>query len=313
MTRQWRFIAGKSLEKRHFPLHLAAILGAFATLGIAGITLAAPTPPASPATGNTAAGPRTNLEVVMDARLGGLRFGSISLSAAFEGERYEAKSVVRTEGITDHVFRQVFDLTASGGRAPGFMQTASYQARNIDQDNVQLIDVAYGPDGAPLVAADPPYDNSGRVPTHTTQLRNTVDPLSAMIVPQGEPTPDACDRKIPVYDGRRRYDFVMSFERMSTLSDTKGYTGPVVRCNAVLVPIAGYKRETIREMRRDPMPISVWLAPVSGAKALVPARIEVSTPLGTLVARSTQFLVETGLPAQSAAHIGAYSTGVTAH
>ncbi len=300
MQHNWRFIAGKPVEMRRFPFHLAAILTAFATLGIAGITLAAPTPPN--ATGAvTGTGPRTHLDIVMDARLGGLKFGSISMTAAFEGEGYEAKSVVRTEGITDHVFRQVFDLTASGGRTDDLMQTARYKARNIDQDNIQLIDVAYGPDGAPLVAADPPYDNSDRVATHTSQLRNTVDPLSAMIIPMAAPTPDACDRKIPVYDGRRRYDFVMSFERMSTLEDAKGYEGPVVRCNAVLVPIAGYKRETIRDMRRDPMPISVWLAPVTGANALVPARIEVSTPLGTLVARSTRFEVATGLPARASA------------
>ncbi len=266
------------------PLHLLAVLAAFATLGMVGIALAAPAAQTRDAT-NIA------VDVTMDARLGGLKFGSISMQAAFGDTAYTARSVVRTEGITDHVFRQVFDLTAAGARTPDLMQTQNYQARNTDQDNIQLIDVNYLADAAPLVAADPPYDNSDRVAPRPTDLKNTVDPLSAMIVPMATPGPAACNRTIPVYDGRRRYDFKMTFDRMSDIQSNKGFSGAAARCDAILVPVSGYKRDTIMEMRRDPMPITVWLGPVADANVLVPVRIEVATPLGTLVAHTTKFTV----------------------
>ena len=289
-------------QRRALPFHLIAILAAFATLGIAAIAMAAPAAAsgtdlaAAPANTAPDAGPTTSVDIHMDARLGGLKFGSISMQAAFADTSYTANSTIRTEGITDHIFKTVFDLKTRGTRGGALMQTAAYHSYSTSEDDRQKVDMTYGPEGLPLVAAEPAYDNSSRVAATAYHLKNSVDPLSAVIVPLAEPSAEACNRRIPVYDGRRRYDFVMSFDRMSPLDEEKGYSGPAVRCNAYLRPIAGYKRKTIREMRKDPMPITVWLAPVEGADALVPARIEVGTPIGTLVARSTRFTVSQANP-----------------
>lgn len=266
------------------PVHLLAALTAFATLATAGIALAAP----------------VRLDARFDANLGGLTFGSIDMSADFDGPRYRAESVVRTEGIADVVLRQIFDLEAEGLHGPERMATARYRARNTDQDNIQHVDMIYEA-GAPTVVADPPYDNASRVPVSQAALRQTVDPLSSMLVPGTAADRTACERTVPVYDGRRRYDFRMRYVGMSEISPRgSAYAGPAVRCSAILVPIAGYKRDTIREMRRDPLPISVWLAPVEGAGVLVPVRIEVATPLGTLVARASRFDVTVAPGSQAA-------------
>ena len=281
-------------QRRPLPFHLIAILVAFATLGIAAIAVAAPA--AASETVRTVAPmvdsePTTNIDIYMDARLGGLKFGSISMQAAFGETSYTANSTIKTEGITDHLFKTVFDLKTQGTRSARLMQTAKFHSYAASEDDLQKVDMTYDPQGLPLVAAEPAYDNSSRVATTAFHLKNSVDPLSAIIVPVATPSAEACNRRIPVYDGRRRYDFVMSFEDMSELDQEKGYSGLAVKCNAYLRPIAGYKRKTIREMRKDPMPITVWLAPIAGADALVPARIEVGTPIGTLVARSTRFSV----------------------
>ncbi len=285
------------------PLHLLAVLAAFATLGIAAIAMAAPAA-AAPETPLVSApsnsGPITNLDIHLDARLGGLKFGSIAMQAAFGKESYSANSTIRTEGITDDIFKTVFSLKSEGTRSTRLMQTTKYYSYSASDDDKQKVDMTYGPEGLPLVAAEPAYDNSSRVKATARHLKNSVDPLSAVIVPVAEPSAAACDRTIPVYDGRRRYDFVMSFDSMSPLEQSKGYSGPAVRCNAILRPVAGYKRKTMREMRRDPMPITVWLAPVDGADALVPARIEVATPIGTLVARATRFTVSKANPSHAA-------------
>jgi len=285
------------------PLHLIAVLAVFATLGIAAIAMAAPAAAAPAATQVSAApgsGPVTNLDVHLDARLGGLKFGSIAMQAAFAKDTYTANSTIRTEGLTDDLFKTVYSLKTEGTRSSQLMQTAKYYSYSTSDDDKQKVDMTYGPEGLPLVAAEPAYDNSSRVTATARHLKDSVDPLSAVIVPLAEPSAAACNRTIPVYDGRRRYDFVMSFDSMSPIEQSKGYSGPAVRCNAYLRPVAGYKRKTMREMRRDPMPITVWLAPVEGADALVPARIEVSTPIGTLVARATRFTVSKANPSHAA-------------
>ena len=290
-------------KRRPVPLHLIAILTAFATLGIAAIAMAAPASAAAsalPASAPADSGPTTNVDIHMDASLGGLNFGSITMQAKLGTTSYSASSTIRTEGITDHLFKTVYNLKTEGTRGSKQMQTAKYYSFSHSDDDKQQVDMTYGTNGLPLVAAQPAYDISARVTATARHLKNTIDPLSAMIVPVATPSAEACNRRIPVYDGRRRYDFVMSFERMSPLEDRKGYSGPAVRCQAYLRPIAGYKRKSIREMRQDPMPITVWLAPVDGADALVPARIEVSTPIGRMVARSTRFTVSKANPSQAA-------------
>lgn len=295
-------VSTEAPKKRQVPLHLIAILTAFATLGIAAIAMAAPASAATsatPASAPTDSGQTTNVDIHMDASLGGLNFGSITMQATFGDTRYSASSTIRTEGITDHLFKTVYNLKTEGTRSSKLMQTAKYYSFSHSDDDKQQVDMTYSPKGLPLVAAQPAYDNSSRVTATARHLKNSIDPLSAMIVPVAKPSAEACNRRIPVYDGRRRYDFVMSFERMSPLEDRKGYSGPAVRCQAYLRPIAGYKRKSIREMRRDPMPITVWLVPVEGADALVPARIEVSTPIGRMVARSTRFTVSNANPSQA--------------
>lgn len=278
------------------PIHLLAILTAFAMLAAAGIVLAAPRA-ASPAPYEAApAAPRhpVRLDARFDADLGGLSFGSIEMTATFDGPRYHAASLVRTEGIADLLLRQVFDLEAEGTLAPAGPATRRYTARNMDQDDLQKVEMVYAAQ-TPQVVADPPYDNADRLPVSPRMLAGTVDPLTSMLVPGTHAAPEACNRTVPVYDGRRRYDFRMRFEAMSEITPrASAYAGPAVRCSATLVPLAGYKRKTVREMRRDPMAISVWLAPVAGAGVLVPVRIEVATPIGTLVARTTRFDVARG-------------------
>lgn len=265
------------------PVHLAAGLMAFAALGASGIALAKP----------------VQLDAEFDAHLGGFTFGSMNMRADFDGDRYKAASVIRTEGIADVVFKQIFDLKSQGARGTGGMRTADYKARNTDQDDIQHIHVVYDEGGAPAVVADPPYDNSSRVPSSASQLMGTVDPLTSLLVPVATPGPEACNRVIPVYDGRRRYDFRLSFEGISQIDDRDGYAGPAARCAARLEPISGYKRETIRDMRRDPLPITLWLGAVEGADVLVPVRLEIATPLGTLLARATRFDVSEGAGSQA--------------
>jgi len=282
------------------PLHLFAILAALTMLALAGIALAAPASAGQQVASAPSAPETTTLDIYMDARLGGLKFGSIAMQAAFNGGTYAANSTIRTEGITDDLFKTVFNLKTQGSRGSKQMQTAVYESYAESDDDKQKVDMTYSPEGLPLVASDPVYDNSNRVAPTAYQLKNSIDPLSAVIIPQAALTAEACNRQIPVYDGRRRYDFIMSFDSMATLKTKKGYSGPALRCNAYLKPLSGYKRKTIREMRRDPMPITVWLAPVDGADALVPARIEVATPIGTLVARSTRFAITTAPGSQAA-------------
>jgi Protein of unknown function (DUF3108) len=120
----------------------------------------------------------------------------------------------------------------------------------------------------------------------------------------GDPvSPQACNRKVAVFDGRVRYDLHSEFRRMEVVKAEKGYEGPAVVCSVFFTPISGYvpERPAIKFLieLRD---AEVWLAPISGTRVLAPYRFSMPTPIGMGVLQATHFVsVSVAQPAHAAA------------
>ncbi|MEX0590139.1 MAG: DUF3108 domain-containing protein, partial [Xanthobacteraceae bacterium] len=136
-----------------------------------------------------------------------------------------------------------------------------------------------------------------RVPITDEHRVGVVDPMSASLMPvpgNGDLAgPDACNRTIPIYDGRSRYDLVLNFERTDTVKDVKGYSGPVAMCRVTYRPVAGHRanRKQVRELSEN-REIFAWLAPVAGTRVLVPLRVAIGTKIGTFIIQATHFSSE---------------------
>ena len=126
--------------------------------------------------------------------------------------------------------------------------------------------------------ADPPtVPSPDRVPVTDAHRRGVSDPMTAslMRVPGNGDTfvPQACPRKISVFDGRMRYDLQLAFKRLDQVKSEKGYQGKVVVCAVDFSPIAGHipDRAAIKYLAelRD---IELWLAPIAGTRLMVPYR-----------------------------------------
>ena len=146
--------------------------------------------------------------------------------------------------------------------------------------------------------ADPPPDDSHeRVPLTEAQRHGVLDPMTAslMRVPgDGSPVaPEACQRKVAIFDGRLRYDLQMAFKRTETVKAAKGYSGPVVVCAVYFSPVGGYipSRATIKYLTKQ-RDMELWLAPIAGTRVLVPFRAQGPTPIGEAVMVATQFVTE---------------------
>jgi Protein of unknown function (DUF3108) len=155
--------------------------------------------------------------------------------------------------------------------------------------------------------ADPPtVPTPDRVPLTEAHRRGVSDPLTAslMRVPGSGDTfgPQACPRKISVFDGRMRYDLQLAYRRLDQVKAEKGYQGKAVVCSLVFLPIAGHipERTAIKYLAqlRD---IELWLAPVAGTRLMVPYRLSIPTPLGVGLMQATQF-VSVAQPGRSSAN-----------
>lgn len=163
---------------------------------------------------------------------------------------------------------------------------------NIDAGNVKDLKV------------DPPQDvDDERVPVTEESQQGVFDPMSASILRApgtGEPvSPEACQRTVPIFDGKIRYDLQFAFKRMEQVKADKGYAGPVVVCAVYFTPIAGFvpSRAAIRYLTkiRD---MEVWLAPIAGTRMLAPFRGQGPTPVGPVVFAADKF-VSTAMPTRA--------------
>jgi hypothetical protein len=103
--------------------------------------------------------------------------------------------------------------------------------------------------------------------------------------------PEVCQRTLPIFDGRRRYDLKLAFKRMDTVKAEKGYAGPAVVCSLTFEPIAGHRPSSALVKYVTGREIEIAFAPVAGTKVLAPFRVTVANMLGNLTIQATRFEV----------------------
>ena len=97
----------------------------------------------------------------------------------------------------------------------------------------------------------PQYPGGRNVPITAAHLQNVVDPLSAIVLlsqarlNRGE----ACNKRLPIFDGKIRYDLVLSPKGTRNVGSAGNLRGTAYVCSVRFVPIAGHKmgnRERLR-------------------------------------------------------------------
>ncbi|AWN49908.1 DUF3108 domain-containing protein [Methylobacterium terrae] len=225
--------------------------------------------------------------------LAGVPIGTAQVSGAIEGQRYTMDVSARLTGLVGAITGGYGSGRASGTVAarpvPAAFALSSHSASAsitvrmaLARGNVVASDIA------PPLVPDPE-----RVTVSEVHKRGIIDPVSALMMPaqgRGDLTdPQNCNRTIPVFDGASRFNVVLSYGETRSIQKP-GYAGPVLVCNARYQPIAGHRpdRPGVKFME-DNTEMSVWLAPVEGARVLLPLRIAVRTQLGLNIIEATRW------------------------
>lgn len=238
----------------------------------------------------------TRLEARYTATLAGVPIGRGVWQIDVADDQYTAIASGKTSGLLA-VFSGGHGTAASRGSIKGGMPQAASFASNVisgkKTDEVRM--VLSGGVVKDLTAEPPMPPVPDRVPVTEAHMRGVTDPMTGGLVAvsgNGDTvTPEACHRTLPIFDGRGRFDLVLSFKRMERVKADQGYEGPVVVCNVHYRPIAGHRpnRAAIRYLM-EATDIEVWYAPVAGTRILVPFRISVPTVLGTAVLEADAFV-----------------------
>jgi hypothetical protein len=239
---------------------------------------------------------QTRLDAEYTATLAGLPIGRGNWVIEVTDDQYSAAASGSTTGLL-RVFTSARGTGATRGSFNGDQTMPTSYVATIDWDR-KIDDVRMVIAGGNVkdFSAEPPLiPHPDRIPVSDADRRGVVDPMSSTLSRvggTGDPvSPQACGRKVGVFDGRVRYDLRSEFKRMETVKAERGYQGPVVVCTVYFEPISGFipSRPVIKYLveLRD---AEVWLAPIAGTRVLVPFRFSLPTPLGMGVLQATQFV-----------------------
>jgi hypothetical protein len=236
------------------------------------------------------------LEARYTAWLSGLPLGKGSYVVDITDDHFTGAAGGGTAGLMTIFASGHGQSAARGSIVGGQIVSASYASSIVADKKYDDVRMSIAGGTVKEYLAEPPSAPSfDRVPLTDAHRRGVADPMSASLfrVPgNGNPlAPEACPRKLSIFDGRMRYDLHLSFKRMENVKADHGYQGSAVVCSVLFLPIAGHipDRSAIKYLT-DLRTIEIWLAPIAGTRVLVPYRISVPTPLGLGIVQATQFV-----------------------
>ena len=243
----------------------------------------------------TAQGARAQkLEARYAISMTGIRVGQSAWTVKMDAEHYSVSASGGSVDIINVLLRGEGSAEAAGDIRNGRLVPATFSSSLVEDG--QKIDLKMTMEDGIVTAVkeNGPPPGPDRVPLTQAHAQGVIDPLSALLIPNEASdnttiAQESCSRTLAIFDGRRRYDLVLSFKRMEVLRGND-YAGRALVCNVILRPIAGHRADSVIMKyvagRRD---MEIFFAPITGTRFLAPLRLLVPTLIGTMAVQATSF------------------------
>jgi len=233
-----------------------------------------------------ALGAERRVAFAYDVRAVGLFDMSLEGEAEFHPDRYAVAMRLATSGMGDAIARFRMQARSEGVIASPPMPRLHVQTSESRLYDSRAVRIRYDDTGLPSAEVTPPLRTDDRDVVQPEQARGAVDLLTALArsVQAGSPA-EACKGRIPIFDGRRRYDLVPEPAGMEKLDPpTAGsFAGQALRCLMKQVRIAGFKRTDRDGQAGEALSFVVWLAQPPGWPLVMPVRIETESGYGRVI------------------------------
>ena len=164
-----------------------------------------------------------------------------------------------------------------------FKANSKTGSTKVDFANGSVLEVRHNPRPEPKIDI---------VPLRDQHLRGVLDPLSAIMVVSNYSNPDPCERRLPIFDGKERFDLVLSYKGEVKVNEQQPSGQPAIAhvCRVKYRPIAGHKADAENSYLATTDAIEVSLRPIPSANVLVPYQITIPTLLGyaTIVSKRVE-------------------------
>lgn len=269
---------------------------AITAAGLCGVTLAFATTPTS------AQSPRDGkIYAIYKVAFNGIKLGKFRFRSDVSEKHYTMNGNSEFTFLNGLLFEWKGSVHSSGALSNQGPKPDSFSYLSNANGEVETISMTFAKDSVHEVVAKPHKAPSKKaVPLMDWHLQNVVDPMTALMLltdpkdmkPSGK---EVCDRKMPIFDGKQRFDLKLSYKKQVRLDPKadNGFAGKAYVCKVKYHPIAGHKPgKSGTKYMAESNDIEVWLVPIAKAKMYVPYKIVLPTIAGYATATSVVFQIE---------------------
>jgi hypothetical protein len=251
---------------------------------IAGLSLAATVVAGSPRTAAAESWPAT-VRAVYDINFNGFNVGTFEFESQAEQQSYTLLANARLSLLLgaftwDGAIRS-FGLI---GPAPQVPKPASFTFDFRSSLRAGSTRLGFADGTVTNIAHLPPEPpKPDIVPLRQHHLQGVIDPLSAVMMISRASGANPCDRRLPIFDGKERFDLVFSYKRDVRVVEQAPSGQPDVAhvCRVKYLPIAGHKVDNDTSFMATSNEIEVALRPVPSANVLIPYQVSIPTMAGS--------------------------------
>jgi hypothetical protein len=216
-------------------------------------------------------------------KFNGVNVGSLDFNSTTGPHGYTLKTAAQVSVLFGTV-QWVGNTTVSGVVAAHQPSPSTYAFDWLKNKKGGAIKLGFVGNKATSVSVEPPNKPSPEVvPITEAHKQGVLDPLSAVMAMTRADGAEPCDRRASVFDGKHRFNIVMSFKRQARIAPRKpgGASSIGYVCRLTYEPIAGHKANADTKTYAANKDVEVVLARMGPGGALIPQSLSIPTGWGT--------------------------------
>ena len=236
-----------------------------------------------------------DVDLMYKIYVGGFHVIDLDVDIGLNRTDYEFAAKVESVGMIGRMFPWWMKAYSRGEISDAKVTPVIAGQRNNWRGKDRFIDLKFinGVANIHRISPKPETDDRDRVPV---DMRTGVMDLTSAIIflirnmDAGHP----CQARLPVFDGRRRYDLIAKPDGVERLrpSGYTPYVGETVNCRLTIAKKAGFKKNDDSGWNDGDRSARVWMAKPFGDVPPVPVRLTINTPLGSVIAHLNAATVE---------------------
>lgn len=270
-----------------------------ATIGTALASLAVAATASATSPESRAPSAERNVHLVYAVHIGGIHTVDLKIDLALGTDSYKVNLSSEVQGLVRYFLPWSLRVQSKGRVAEEGLVPQSAHTESSWRGKRRWRTLEYR-EGRPVLVSVEPKRKTPAVPPD--QLLGSVDVATAILtVARSVRSERSCAMRVPIYDGRRRFDAVIEAHGVDELprSSRSAYSGKAVVCDLAIEMLHGRRKESdYGGLAGGEKTMTFWFARLFDDVYHLPVRIQLDTDLGGVIGHLSSARMEGAGPSK---------------